>query len=64
MTDVHRDVIDFGNGQWLLSLLPIHALRTAADQCLTRGDAALLQYGADQGDVESREPLARYLGHR
>ncbi|WP_411281182.1 PLP-dependent aminotransferase family protein [Gemmatimonas sp.] len=64
MTDNPLDVIDFGDGQPSLSLLPVDALRTAADHCLTRGDAALLQYGADQGDVGFRESLARFLTHR
>ena len=64
MTDAHPDLIDFGNGQPSLSLLPVAALRTAAEHCLSRGDATLLQYGTDQGDVGFRESLARFLTHR
>ena len=58
------DLIDFGNGQPSLSLLPAEALRTASDHCLGRRDATLLQYGADQGDVKVRESLARFLTRR
>ena len=68
MTDLHLDMhpnlIDFGNGQPSLSLLPVDALRTAADHCLSRGDAGLLQYGADQGDAGFRESLAVFLTRR
>lgn len=56
--------IDFGNGQPSLSLLPLEPLRTAADHCLRRGDASLLQYGDDQGDVGFRESLAEFLSRR
>ncbi len=64
MTDTPPDLVDFGNGQPSLSLLPLNALRTATEHCLSRGDATLLQYGADQGDVDFRESLARFLTHR
>ncbi|WP_373059577.1 PLP-dependent aminotransferase family protein [Gemmatimonas sp.] len=64
MTDTPHDLVDFGNGQPSSSLLPLDAIRTAADHCLSRGDAALLQYGDDQGDVDFRESLARFLTHR
>jgi DNA-binding transcriptional MocR family regulator len=57
-------IIDFGNGQPSLSLLPVDALRTASNHCLSRGDATLLQYGTDQGDAEFRESLARFLSRR
>ena len=60
----HEDSIDFGNGQPSLSLLPVDALRTAAAHCLARGDATLLQYGADQGDAEFRVSLAQFLSRR
>ncbi len=60
----HSDIIDFGNGQPSVSLLPVDALRTAADHCLARGDATLLQYGADQGDAEFRGSLAQFLSRR
>jgi len=64
MTSTHDDLIDFGNGQPSLSLLPVDALRTAADDRLARRDATLLQYGSDQGDVSFRESLARFLSRR
>ena len=40
-------LIDFGNGQPSLSLLPVEMLRTATEHFLRAGDATLLQYGAD-----------------
>ena len=64
MTETSHDLVDFGNGQPSLSLLPLDAIRTAADHCLSRGDAALLQYGTDQGDVGFRESLTRFLTQR
>lgn len=60
----HAEVIDFGNGQPSLSLLPIDALRIAADECLVHGNTALLQYGADQGDPGFRRSLAQFLTRR
>jgi len=57
-------MIDFGNGQPSLSLLPLQALRTAADHFLAQGNATLLQYGADQGDAGFRESLAQFLSRR
>ena len=59
-----HEVIDFGNGQPSLSLLPMDALRTAADHCLSRGDAKWLQYGEDQGESTFRESLAQFLSRR
>lgn len=58
------DIIDFGNGQPSLSLLPMEALRTAADHCLRTRDSSLLQYGEDQGDESFRESLAQFLSQR
>lgn len=57
-------VIDFGNGQPSLSLLPLDALRIASDHCMSQGDSTLLQYGAAQGDAEFRESLAHFLSRR
>ncbi len=57
-------MIDFGKGQPSLSLLPVQALRTAADDHLAQGNAALLQYGADQGDADFRQSLAQFLSRR
>lgn len=58
------DVIDFGNGQPSLSLLPVAGLRTAADHFLAAGDPGWLQYGADQGEAPFREGLADFLTRR
>ncbi len=60
----HIDIIDFGNGQPSLSLLPLKALRSAADHCFARGDATLLQYGTDREDAEFRNSLAQFLSRR
>ncbi|WP_309673427.1 PLP-dependent aminotransferase family protein [Gemmatimonas sp.] len=60
----HADIIDFGKGQPSLSLLPVAAWRTATGDCLARGDAGLLQYGADEGDVGFRDSLAQFLSRR
>ena len=57
-------VIDLAIGQPSLSLLPTDALRTAADHCLSRRNPDLLQYGADQGEVEFRQSLAHFLSRR
>lgn len=58
------DIIDFGNGQPALSLLPVRELRTAADHALAQGDATLLQYGIDPGDDSFRRSLAQFLTRR
>ena len=63
-TSGNTDVIDFGNGQPSLSLLPLDALRTAADHCLAESNRAMLQYGADQGDPAFLESLAQFLSRR
>lgn len=57
-------VIDFGNGQPSLSLLPVRMLQTATDHFLSAGDATLLQYGTDQGDAAFRDALAAFLRRR
>lgn len=57
-------IIDFGNGQPSLSLLPVDALRTAADHFLARGEPAWLQYGADPGEARFRASLAAFLTRR
>lgn len=59
-----ESVIDFGNGQPSLSLLPVDALRVAADHALAQGDATLLQYGVDPGDEGFRTSLAQFLTRR
>jgi len=58
------DLVDFGNGQPALSLLPLRELRLAADDALARGDATLLQYGVDPGDEGFRDSLAQFLTRR
>ncbi len=58
------DIIDFGNGQPALSLLPLRELRTATDHALAQGDATLLQYGVDPGDEGFRDSLAQFLTRR
>ncbi len=60
----HTNIIDIGKGQPSLSLLPLAAWRTASDHCLAQGDAALLQYGADEGDAGFRHSLAQFLSRR
>ena len=61
---LHTNLIDIGKGQPSLSLLPLAAWRTASDHCLAQGDAALLQYGADEGDAGFRHSLAQFLSRR
>ncbi len=58
------DLIDFGNGQPALSLLPLRELRAAADHAMAQGDATLLQYGVDPGDAGFRDSLAQFLTRR
>ena len=57
-------MIDFGNGQPSLSLLPMAALRIATEDFLARGDASLLQYGENQGVPAFRASLAAFLTRR
>jgi DNA-binding transcriptional MocR family regulator len=57
-------MIDFGVGQPSLSLLPLAALRQAAEHRLSQGDSSLLQYGAEQGDGYFRLTLAQFLTQR
>lgn len=54
-------IIDLGVGQPDPSLLPLAALKQAAEHRLSRGDAALLQYGTEQGNGYFRRALARFL---
>lgn len=63
MSTTHS-IIDFGDGQPAGSLLPVAALRTAADHALAQGDATLLQYGVDPGDEGFRTSLAAFLTRR
>jgi 2-aminoadipate transaminase len=62
--NIPEGMIDFGVGQPSLSLLPLAALRQAAEHRLSQGDPALLQYGAEQGDGYFRLSLAQFLSRR
>jgi len=54
--------IDLGLGDPAFSLLPLDMLRLAATDCFARGDASILQYGAEQGNGPFRQALADFLG--
>lgn len=54
-------VIDFGVGHPAADLLPRTILQQAAAQRLAQPDAALLQYGLEQGDGYFRLALAQFL---
>jgi DNA-binding transcriptional MocR family regulator len=54
-------MIDLGIGQPSPSLLPLAAMKKAAEHRLGSGEAALLAYGAEQGDGYFRIALARFL---
>ncbi len=58
------EIIDFGNGQPALALLPTAELRQAAEHCLAQRDPTILQYGADPGDERFRLALAQFLSRR
>jgi len=62
--NIPEGMIDFGVGQPSFSLLPLAALRQAADHRLSQGDPSLLQYGAEQGDGYFRATLAQFLTAR
>lgn len=54
-------MIDLGVGQPQPSLLPLEALRQAAELQFAQNDPSFLQYGAEQGDGYLRRELARFL---
>lgn len=54
-------MIDFGVGHPSPGLLPLALLKAAAAHRFGSGDAALLAYGAEQGDGYFRLALARFL---
>ncbi|MEP6765212.1 MAG: PLP-dependent aminotransferase family protein [Gemmatimonadaceae bacterium] len=56
--------IDLGIGQPTLSLLPIDAVRQAAEHRLNPGNREVLAYGADQGDGFFRNALSQFLTRR
>jgi DNA-binding transcriptional MocR family regulator len=62
--NIPEGMIDFGVGQPSLSLLPLEALRKAADHRLSQGNAELLAYGSDQGDGYFRNTLSQFLSQR
>lgn len=57
---VAEDIIDLGIGQPSPGLLPLTAMRAAAEDRLA-SDPALLAYGFEQGDGYLRRHLARFL---
>ena len=58
------DVIDFGIGHPAADLLPRTLMQQAAALRLGQPDAALLQYGLEQGDGYFRLALAEFLSRR
>lgn len=60
-TRIQEGVIDLGVGHPSLGLLPLEALRKAAQHRLSGHDPALLQYGAELGDGHFRGELASFL---
>lgn len=62
-TQMHVDpsVIDLGIGQPQFSLLPLEAIRRAAEKRFAEKDPSFLQYGAEQGDGFLRKGLAQFL---
>ncbi|MDQ6611265.1 MAG: PLP-dependent aminotransferase family protein, partial [Gemmatimonadota bacterium] len=62
--NVPEGMIDFGVGQPTASLLPLDALRTAANHRLNEGRTDLLAYGADLGDDHFRLALSEFLALR
>jgi DNA-binding transcriptional MocR family regulator len=59
--NIPADVIDFGVGQPSPALLPLETMRQAAAHRLSQPEAALLAYGAEQGDGYFRLALAQFL---
>lgn len=54
-------MIDLGVGQPAISLLPLEAMKTAAEHRLSQGDPSPLQYGTEQGNGYFRQALAQFL---
>lgn len=59
--DPPPDLIDLGNGNPDLSMLPMDALRIASDKYFASNDPRPLQYGTEQGNGYFRHSLAEYL---
>ena len=62
--NIPAGMIDFGVGQPGLSLLPLDAMRTAADHRFQQGRAELLAYGTNSGDAHFRLALSEFLAPR
>ena len=62
--NIPQGLIDFGIGQPSLSLLPLNALKRAADHRLSSASHELLAYGADLGDGHFRNALSAFLTRR
>jgi 2-aminoadipate transaminase len=60
-TQLPPGVIDLGLGNPPLSLLPLEAIRSAAQKALSRSDNSFLQYGTEQGDGYFRLALSKFL---
>jgi DNA-binding transcriptional MocR family regulator len=58
------DTINFSFGIPGPSLLPLEAIREAAEHRLSQGDPAPLQYGYEQGDAYFRRALGKFLGEK
>lgn len=54
-------MIDLGVGQPAISLLPLEAMKKAAEHRLSQGDPSPLQYGTEQGNGYFRKALAQFL---
>ncbi|MEP6778683.1 MAG: PLP-dependent aminotransferase family protein, partial [Gemmatimonadaceae bacterium] len=61
--NIPKGMIDFGIGQPTPSLLPIDAVRKAAEHRLNEINREYLAYGADQGDGFFRNALAKFLSN-
>lgn len=62
--NIPTGMIDLGIGQPTPSLLPVEAVRAAADHRLNEINREYLAYGADQGDGFFRNALAKFLSNR
>jgi 2-aminoadipate transaminase len=58
---VPETFIDLGRGDPGLDLLPLDLLHAAAQDRLSQGENAFLQYGFEQGDGYFRQTLSRFL---
>jgi len=63
-TQTPPGMIDLGQGDPSLSLLPLEMMRAAAEIRFAGKDPSFLQYGSGQGDGYFRLALAEFLGKR